>query len=219
MSYKREEFLDKLRSGLNRLPADELENVLSYYNEIFLDAGEDREEETAENLGSIEDIIRQIYAENGIEPDGRPTYMVEELKQQQDNMQTPPQPPIYRGYTVKDQQPVNTSRLILLIVLFPLWLPLLIVSFVLTIVFFVVGFVIEIALIAGGVSLIVSGIIELFRIPPIGVISIGAGLMLCAVFGLSFRAVFKGSWKLFAAAINKLVNIAHNTFVGGEPVV
>ena len=95
---KRQDFLDALRARLNRLPAEELEDALDYYNEIFLDAGEENEEETAESLGSIDDIARQIYAENGIEPDGRPTFILDEQKQQDNNYVPPQGMPLRQGY-------------------------------------------------------------------------------------------------------------------------
>ena len=213
---KRQEFLDALKARLNRLPAEELEDALDYYNEIFLDAGEENEDETAESLGSIDDIARQIYAENGIEPDGRPTFLPDE-QQPQDNGQVPPQGmPVQRGYTVRQQQSMNTGKLILLIALFPFWLPLLIVCFVLTIVFFVLGFVFEIVLVAAGASMLIGGIVTLFHVPPAGVMSIGIGLFMIGLFIISVRAVFKGSFRAFAGVINKLVGVAHNIFVGGE---
>ena len=213
---KRQEFLDALRARLNRLPAEELEDALDYYNEIFLDAGEENEEETAESLGSIDDIARQIYAENGIEPDGRPTFILDEKHNDNNTREPMPEMPVQRGYSVRQQQPLNTGKLILLIALFPLWLPLLIVCFVLTMVFFILAFVFEIVLVAGGTAMVLGGIVTVFKIPPAGLMSIGIGLFMVGLFILSFKAVFKGSFSVFAGLINKLVGVAHNIFVGGE---
>ncbi len=212
---KREEFLAALKARLNRLPADELENVLDYYNEIFLDAGEQNEEATAQSLGSIDDIARQIYAENGIDPDGRPVFFVEEqAKGEPENTGFEQE----RGYTVREPQPVNVTKLILLLVLFPVWFPILTVCFVLTLVFFIVGFALEIAFVAAGTGLVIGGIITLFQVLPAGLIFIGSGLILCSIFGFTSSFVFKGSFKMFVGALNKLVSIAHNIFVGGETV-
>ena len=213
---KRQEFIDALRARLNRLPAEELEDALDYYNEIFLDAGEDNEEETAESLGSIDDIARQIYAENGIEPDGRPTFILDERREEDRSQEPSPEMPVQRGYSVRQQQPINTTKVILMIALFPLWLPLLIVCFVLTLVFFILGFVLEIVLVAAGTAMIIGGIVTCFKIPPAGLMSIGIGLFMVGLFILSVKAVFKGSFNVFAGLINKLVGVAHNIFVGGE---
>ncbi len=47
------EFLAGLRDALaGKLPSGELEDVLSYYEEYFADAGEEHEAEAAEGLGS-----------------------------------------------------------------------------------------------------------------------------------------------------------------------
>lgn len=213
---KRQEFLDALRARLNRLPAEELENALDYYNEIFLDAGEENEEQTAESLGSIDDIARQIYVENGIEPDGTPTFILDEMHPGAQSQNVDPSMPVQQGYTVRQQQPMNTGKLILLIALFPLWLPLLIVCFVLTIVFFVLGFVLEVVLIAVGSSMVIGGFVTLFHVPPAGLMSIGIGLFMVGLFVLSVKAVFKGTFTGFVGLINKLVGVAHNIFVGGE---
>lgn len=213
---KRQEFIDALRARLNRLPEEELEDALDYYNEIFLDAGEDKEEETAESLGSIDDIARQIYAENGIEPDGRPTFILDERHDEGNSQEPSPEMPVQRSYSVRQQQPINTTKVILMIALFPLWLPLLIVCFVLTLVFFILGFVLEIVLVAAGTAMIIGGIVTCFKIPPAGLMSIGIGLFMVGLFILSVKAVFKGSFNVFAGLINKLVGVAHNIFVGGE---
>ena len=71
------EFLAELSRKLDKLPKEEFENVLRYYDEVFLDAGVDKESETAENLGSIDEIARQILIDNNIAPDGEPEFFVE----------------------------------------------------------------------------------------------------------------------------------------------
>ena len=209
---KREEFIAALRARLNRLPAEELEDALDYYNEIFLDAGEENDEATAESLGSIDDIARQIYVENGIEPDGRPVFMVDEFTEEKRNQSHE----VYRQEPTVSGSTVNSGKLLLLVVLFPLWLPLLIVCFTLTFVFFILGFVLEIVFVAVGGATVISGIVTLFSIPPVGLIELGTGLMLVGLFVLTFKYVFAGSWKAFTGAINKFVGTMHNIFVGGE---
>lgn len=210
---KRQEFIEALRSKLNRLPAEELESALDYYNELFLDAGEENEEQTAEKLGSIEDIARQIYVENGIDPDGKPTFLMEE----------------YVDPSCEDYQPekpyeaprsasggISAGKLIALILLFPIWLPLLIVVFVLVFLFTVLGMVLEIVLIAAGATLIFSGLVNVFRIPPLGLTAFGVGLILVGLFGLTTTKVFKGCAKAMAGFVNGFVTLMHNFLIGGE---
>lgn len=61
---RKEEFLDQLRRALEgKTPPEELEDVLSYYEEYFADAGEDREEEAAQELGSPQAVAARLLEE------------------------------------------------------------------------------------------------------------------------------------------------------------
>lgn len=57
-------FINELKSKLNKLPKDELENALSYYNEYFEDAGID--ENIEQELGMPSTIASQILADYAI---------------------------------------------------------------------------------------------------------------------------------------------------------
>ncbi|MBR1384574.1 MAG: DUF1700 domain-containing protein [Ruminococcus sp.] len=212
---KRQEFLDALRARLNRLPAEELESALDYYNELFLDAGEENEEQTAEKLGSIDDIARQIYVENGIEPDGKPTFLMEEYVDPNSEDYQPEKP--YEAPRTSSGG-ISAGKLLALILLFPIWFPLLVVLFVLVFVFTVLGIVLEIVMIAVGATLIVSGIINVFRIPPLGVTAFGVGLILVGLFGLTTTKVFKGCFKALVGFFNGFVTLMHNFLIGGEVI-
>ena len=61
------EFLTRLRNNLERggLPSDDINDALSYYEEVFLDAGFGKEEETAAAKGSPEDVAVNILRESG----------------------------------------------------------------------------------------------------------------------------------------------------------
>ena len=59
---KKEQFISELKRKLNRLPKDEIENVISYYNEYFEECGKDDEEVIGE-LGSPSLIASQILAD------------------------------------------------------------------------------------------------------------------------------------------------------------
>ncbi|MBR6102133.1 MAG: DUF1700 domain-containing protein [Ruminococcus sp.] len=236
----REEFLDALRKRLNRLPSEELESALDYYNEIFLDAGEENEQETAEKLGSIDNIARQIYNENGIDPDGRPAYMVESYDPAGDPGSEDPEfaESVYErmkrkrqerragvdvqepelGPSVLDrvkQGEFSTARLVLVICLFPIWLPLLIVAFVLSFVFSILGMVLEVVFISVGVVSLISGVVYLFSIPPVGIMSLGIGLILVGLFILTMKAVFKGCFKMFAGMASATAGLFRTIIYGG----
>jgi uncharacterized membrane protein len=62
----RKEFMDELRSRLSRLPADEKEEALSYYEEYFDEAGSDREQDVIRELGSPASVASRILADHAV---------------------------------------------------------------------------------------------------------------------------------------------------------
>ncbi|MCR5020940.1 DUF1700 domain-containing protein [Ruminococcus sp.] len=72
------EFLTSLRYNLEKggLPREDIEDALSYYEEIFLDAGYGSDEQTAQTLGDPETLAKEILVENGIHPDGDAAFEV-----------------------------------------------------------------------------------------------------------------------------------------------
>lgn len=67
---KKYEFLDRLRSQLGSLSAEERERSVSFYAEMIDDMQEEgkTEEEAVEELGAVEDIAAKILSENGSRP-------------------------------------------------------------------------------------------------------------------------------------------------------
>ena len=61
----KQEFLDQLRNGLNGLPAQEIEERITFYSEMIDDGMEEglSEEEAVGGIGSVESIISQILSE------------------------------------------------------------------------------------------------------------------------------------------------------------
>lgn len=76
------EFLTDLRYSLEKggLPRADIEDALSYYEEIFLDSGYGSDEQTAQSLGSPEELAREILIENGIHVDGDAVFEVGDVK-------------------------------------------------------------------------------------------------------------------------------------------
>ncbi len=96
------EFLTELRAALEGLPEEDVEKSLEYYSEMIDDRVEDGlpEEEAVAALGSIEDIKTQILKDIPI------TKIIKEK--------------------VKPKRSLSGLEITLLIVGFPIWLPLLI---------------------------------------------------------------------------------------------
>ena len=59
----RAEFMKILRSDLRRLPEDERNSALEYYEEYFDEAGPQKEQQVLENLGNPKKIAGQIKAD------------------------------------------------------------------------------------------------------------------------------------------------------------
>lgn len=202
---KREEFLDALKKRLSRLPDDELENVLNYYNEIFLDAGVENEEQTAKNLGSVDDIARQIYADNNISPDGNPEFIMEEaidIRYEKFSSEAEQSPQKKKGMSFG-------GKLLLIILLFPIWFPVItVVSAVLfsvAVTFIALGFSLGIA----GAVLTAVGVTTLITAPPIGMITVGTGLILLSLGIIIAKPLFKRVWSGLVSILNWLTGKAH----------
>jgi len=67
-------FLAELRKGLKGLPQESIEEHISFYSEMIEDRVEDgiSEEEAVLEIGSVEDIVSQITAEDGINKKVKP---------------------------------------------------------------------------------------------------------------------------------------------------
>ncbi len=68
----REQYMERLRHRLKRLPKEDYERAVAYFTEYFEEAGPEREEQAIEDLGSPElaadQIIRDFAVENAAEP-------------------------------------------------------------------------------------------------------------------------------------------------------
>ena len=62
----KKEYMTELKDRLRRLPDEEIENVINYYEEYFDDAGEENEEKTIEALGSPAVVASKIIGEYAI---------------------------------------------------------------------------------------------------------------------------------------------------------
>ncbi|MDE6149382.1 MAG: DUF1700 domain-containing protein [Ruminococcus sp.] len=208
---KRIEFITELSRKLYKLPKEELESVLSYYDEIFLDAGIENEEETAEKLGNIDDIIRQILVENNIEPDGKPEYYVDSSKQNQQKSNTYQPKNESSDFNNKPKSGMSAAAKILIAVLtFPIWLPVLIVIVSLAFALLVTVIAVAFAFAVAGVSCIVVGIITLFTAPPIGLTTLGIGFVFLGIIGLIASPILKAVFNSVRNVLNSIFSFLHN---------
>jgi len=62
----RAQFMKELRERLDRLPADEREEALAFYDEYFDEAGIDHEQDVIHELGSPASVASRIYADRAV---------------------------------------------------------------------------------------------------------------------------------------------------------
>ena len=130
----RQEFLTRLDQGLSGLPRDDVQERLTFYNEMINDRMEDglSEEEAVAAIGPVEDIAAQIIAET-------------------------PLPKIVRE-RITPKRSLRVWEIVLLILGAPLWIPLLIAFFAVILSVFVVIWAVIIAFWAVFAAILLSSV-------------------------------------------------------------
>ena len=125
----KEQFLNELRSRLNGLPRAELEERLFFYGEMIDDRVEDglTEEEAVAGIGTVDEIVDQILEEVPL------SALVKEK--------------------VRQRRGLKIWEIILIVLGFPVWLPLLISAFAIALSLYVVLWSIMISIWAVDLSL------------------------------------------------------------------
>ena len=167
----RQQFLEALRAKLNGLPKKELDERLAFYSESIDDRIEEgmSEEEAVAQMGTIDDIVLQIVAE---------TPFVKIVKEK-----------------CTPKRKLSTTEILLLVLGFPLWLPLLIAGLAVAVSVYVVfwsaiaslwaGFV---SLVAGTFGGVVAGIVFLCTGNAVAGLALLSVTLICA--GLSILAFY-----------------------------
>lgn len=167
----REEYLQELWGRLsNRMPRQELENVMHYYEEYFEEAGSEREQDVIAELGSPAALAAQIMGE------------------------APPQAePVAPGGYPRPRRRWTTGQVVLAACLFPIWLPLLIAVFAVAVCLVAAMFAAVVGIAAGGIGAVVAGIFsiwcgftQIFHNPATTIFFSGGGLLAAGVGLLLF---------------------------------
>ncbi len=186
------EFLTRLRNNLERggLPSDDINDALSYYEEVFLDAGFGKEEETAAAMGSPEDVAVNILRESGIHVGGAPVMPPQRMGGPQGQQQ---QGPMMGGYVPPKKKASGGSialGIVLGILTFPIWFPIVCVVVSLLFALIVVLISLVIAFFAAAIGLLIGGIVALTEFPAVGIMFLGAGLILTGLVILICKPAF-----------------------------
>ena len=187
------EFLKELESKLSGLPQDDIDNRLEFYSEMIDDRVEEgkTEEQAIEEIGSVDEVVEGIAKE---------TPMLKLVKER-----------------VKPKRSIKGWEIALIILGFPLWLPLVITFFVLVLVFYlllwvlvIVTYAIEIALIAAFIYGIVCYIASGFNVAFLAIALLSIGVAFFMVFACI------GATKGSAALTKKVALSTKKKFMKGN---
>ena len=184
----RQEFMFDLNRRLSRLPEQDRAEALNYYNEYFEEAGPEAEAEVAKNFGDPAKVAAQIMADSASMQLYRPP-----VAPAAGGGYTPYTPPYHTPV-----QPQSTRQglslvwwILLGIFAVPVAFPLVIAAAAVIFSLLVALFVVLIAFGAVAVALMVAGVIslvvgfgQLFTSLPTGILLIGYGMIIIALFAL-----------------------------------
>ena len=167
---KKQEFLNELRKQLAGLPKDDLDNRINFYEEMINDRMDEglSEEEAVADIGTVDDIVKQIASE---------TPMLRLVAEK-----------------AKPKRTLRAWEIVLIVLGFPLWLPLLIVGLVLLFVgcllfwiLVIVTYVVEVALVGSSVLGFVTFMAYLLDAGVVNFVPLGYAII---ALGLAFVFIF-----------------------------
>lgn len=208
---KKNEFLSKLSVQLYDLASEEREAAIAYYREYIEDAGVENEEKTIEDLGSVEELAKEIR--KGI-------FAKENSHVNDDERRMTPVATTTRQNAKKDTNTVAIILgIILAIVLCPIWIPLVfaalavLVALAVTVLVVLVAIgVAGIACVIGGIVAIVIGVISIFASPLRGFALLGSSLIAIALGLLFLIFIVWGGTKFFPWMTDGISNLVHKMF-------
>ena len=177
----KKEFLSSLESKLQGLPKEDINNRLDFYSEMIDDRIEEgkTEDQAIEEIGSVDEVVEQIAEE---------TPLLKLVKER-----------------IKPKRSLRAWEIIVIILGFPLWLPLLLVfaiicfiPYILMWVFVLVTYAMEIAFAASSIYGIAGFFLQMsqgnFSLMYIGIALLGLGLSFLFIFACI--GITKGTIKL-----------------------
>ena len=191
----KKEFLSELRSKLQGLPPEDIDERVSFYEEMINDRIDDgkTEEEAIADIGTVDDVVKEI---------AKDTPLVKLVKEK-----------------MKPRRRIRAWEIVLIVLGFPLWFPLLITALVLIMVFWIlvwvlviVTYTVEIALSAASVAGVVA-FAAYFLNGEMNYTAIGASIM-CAGAAILFVFACIGATKGSIALTKGIITGIKMLFIG-----
>ncbi len=223
---KRKEYMDKLEQFLDKLPLEEREEALQFYNDYFDDAGVENEDKVIQELGTPEEVAEKIkrgytgeyasYSEQGFE-DSRFKNTQEITTDRQEDV-TEEEKKEKRNSDNK-----NLGKILALIFLVLLGIPVIlplgaaiiivIIALIIALAALIFGIGVSgIAIFISGIAVIIAGIAKMVFHPATGILAAGIGCILLAVGILLTWAVIAATVKVLPACIRFVVRILQTPF-------
>ncbi len=192
---RKQEFLDELRDRLQGLPQNDIDDRVSFYEEMIndrMDEGKSEEEAVAE-IGTVDDVINDIM---------KNTPLVKLVKEK-----------------IKPKRKLKAWEIVLLILGFPLWFPLLLTALILCLVAYlliwvlvIVCYIVELALIASSVVAPVLMFISIANGGGLALVYLGLWLMSSGGAILLFLGCI-GATKLTFKLSKKIITSIKKSFI------
>lgn len=185
----KQDFIKELKSRLKGISDKDLNGRISFYSEMIDELTENgkTEEEAVSELGSIDEIVKQVISE---------TPLLSVVKEK-----------------IRPKKAMSTAGIILIVLGFPVWFPLLITVLALAFTFYVllwVGVIVVYSVEISFIGVAFAGVVGFFAYlfgGELNLISIGAGLIglgLSVPFYYVCVCITKGTLKLSKAIALKL---------------
>lgn len=199
------DFLSRLRNALSSLPQEERDAAMNYYEEFFSEAGEDNEQAVIASLGSPEELAKSIIDENNRDNPASShsgsvssSDPVGSFNNSTSGFTPPPTP----AQTASRWTGGQIALFVVLAVLSaPIWGGLLCGIFGVIVGLFAAVIGMTAAFGACAIAFFVSGIIALFREPPIGLMLLGFSFVLVGLFPLVIYPMCRGVVMLSKACV------------------
>ena len=195
---KKNEFLKELRGRLSGLPQDEIDSRISFYSEMIDDRVEEgkTEEEAINDLGGTDEAVRQIVND---------TKFVKLVKNK-----------------IKPKRSIGALEVVLLVLGFPLWLPLLIVfgvfmfvAFLLLWILVIVTYSVEAGILASSAMGFIKLLVEFMETGSVNMASLSIGLLGLGI-GLIFLFICGAATKVSFRITKRILFGVKNRLVGGK---
>lgn len=188
----KQQYMKELKTRLKRLPQEDFERAIEYYEEYFADAGEENEQQAIADLGTPEEAANALIREFAIENAKQPVKSVKKGANA-----------VWVGILAVFALPVALPITIFWVML-ALFLALVLLTVFLIVVVMIVAVVLSGPVsIAGGLSVITDSIPAALVCIGNGLLGIGVGLLLGYLVWILGKKLLSGLVKLFGKAAAK----------------